>query len=188
MKDCNMSCSNSRVALLTVKEMVHELIACSPNFNAFKDTCDACSKNLLEHAIKPLMSTYFNAAAKNFALLLTRRNGANKLSMKMVKDMKKGRCVNLTKVKNDNEDISAWTCEYCQSALHAHGAVKSGNKSELQARCELLKKLLSCNLDNLITLSKTELRSMSLQLSLPSGSDATKDDLIKNISHVMIHN
>ena len=29
---------------------------------------------------------------------------------------------------------------------------------------------------------------MSLQLSLPSGSDITKDDLIKNISDVMIHN
>ena len=64
----------------------------------------------------------------------------------------------------------------------------SGNKSELQARCKLLKKLLSYRLDNLMTLSKTELRSMSLQLSLPSGSDATKDDLIKNISDVMIHN
>ena len=40
--------------------------------------------------------------------------------------------MNLTKVKNDNEDISAWTCEYCQSALHACGAVKSGDESELQ--------------------------------------------------------
>ena len=89
MKDCSMSCSNSRVALLAVKEMVHESIARAPNFNTFKDTCDACGKNLLEHAIKPLMSTYFNAATKNFALLLTRRNAANKLSMKMVKDMKK---------------------------------------------------------------------------------------------------
>ena len=89
MKDYNMSCSNSRVALLAVKEMAHELIVRSPNFNAFKDTCHCCGKNLLECAIKPLMSTYFNAAAKNFALLLTRRNVANKLSMKMVKDMKK---------------------------------------------------------------------------------------------------
>ena len=182
-----MSCSSSRVALLAIKEMVQEMITSSHHFNAFKGTCHYCDNVLLECAIKPLMNTCFNITANNFTILLNRWNTANKLTMKMVKDQKKmKRHVNLSKNNNDDEDTSAWTCEYCQSVLNSCGAVKQGNKSELHARCELLKNLLSYGLENLISLSKPELRSMAADLTLPFGTEISKDDLIKNVFDVMI--
>ena len=38
-----------------------------------------------------------------------------------------------------------------------------------------------------MSLSKTELRSMSAELTLPFGTETSKDDLIKNVFDVMIH-
>ena len=96
--------------------------------------------------------------------------------------------MNLLKNKNDDEDMSSWSCEYCQSYLKAHKAVQRGNKGELQSRCTLLKKLITCGLQNLMSLSKTELKSMSLQLSLTHSADTSKDELITNISNVLIDN
>ena len=94
--------------------------------------------------------------------------------------------MNLLKNKNDDEDISSWTCEHCQSYLKAHKAAQRGNKGELQSRCTLLKKLITCGLQNLMSLSKTELKSMSLQLSLTHSTDTSKDELITNISNAII--
>ena len=37
-------------------------------------------------------------------------------------------------------------------------------------------------------MSKTDLRQMSANLTLPFGADVSKDDLIINISNVMINN
>ena len=59
------------------------------------------------------------------------------------------------KNKNDDEDVSTWTCEYSQSFLKSHKAVQQKNISEFHTRCELLKKIWSRGLENLISLSKT---------------------------------
>ena len=58
--------------------------------------------------------------------------------------------MNLLKNKNDDEDMSSWTCEHCQSCLKADKAAQRGNKGELQSRCTLLKNLITCRLKNLI--------------------------------------
>ena len=43
-------------------------------------------------------------------------------------------------------------------------------------------------LENLMSMSKTTLRSISTDLTLPFGAEISKDDLILNMSNVMIHN
>ena len=51
----------------------------------------------------------------------------------------------------------------------------------------IVKKLLSYSLENLISLSKIELRSISIELTLPFGAEIPKDDLIKNVSNAIIN-
>ena len=46
---------------------------------------------------------------------------------------------------------------------------------------------MSCSLENLISLSKTELRLMSAELILPFGAEISKDNLIKNVSNTIIN-
>ena len=101
--------------------------------------------------------------------------------------MKKGRHRNIVKNKNDNENISTWIYKYCELFLKLHKVVQQGNKLESYARYELLKKLLSCSLENLISLSKTELKLMSAELILPFGAEISKDNLIKNVSNTIIN-
>ena len=86
------------------------------------------------------MNTCFNITPNNFTLFLNRWKVANKLTMKTVKDMKKGKVREFVKKNNNNdEDISTWACEHSQSVLNSYGVVKQENKSKLHARCELLK-------------------------------------------------
>ena len=89
VNDYFISCSSSRVALLTLKRMVHDIMSNSPIFNAWKGQCHLCRSNLMKHAINPLVTTYFNVSANNFTLVLNRRAVAKKLTLKMVKDLKK---------------------------------------------------------------------------------------------------
>ena len=51
-----------------------------------------------------------------------------------------------------------------------------------------LQKLIQCGLEKLVYISKTELRSMSEELTLPFGSKISKDDLIMNVSNDVINN
>ena len=87
MNDYCVSCFSSRVALIAIKEMFQEMITISHHFNAFNSTCHYCDKILLDHAIKPLTNTHFNITTNNFTLLLNKRNVANRLTMKVVKDV-----------------------------------------------------------------------------------------------------
>ena len=64
--------------------------------------------------------------------------------------------------------------------------MQEGNKNELIERCKLLKFLIENRLENLMAMSKTELKSMPSALSLPHGLDTSKDDTIRNISNVML--
>ena len=107
----------------------------------------------------------------------------------MVKDLKKKeRCENSLKQKNDNEDASTWTCECCEKFLKSHNALQEGNLAKSQSRCVLLKKLISHGFENLMSMSKTDLRQMSANLTLPFDANISRDDLIMNISNVMINN
>ena len=53
---------------------------------------------------------------------------------------------------------------------------------------QFIKKLIQCGLEKLVSLSKTELRSMSEELTLPFGSETSKDYLIMNVSNETINN
>ena len=99
---------------------------------------------------------------------------------------KKKRCVNNEKSKNDAADVSTWTVQHCKSFLKSHGAVQQGNKNELIARCVMLKHLIENDLENLMSLSKTELRSMCVELKLPDAKDMPKDHMIQIVSDAML--
>ena len=120
--------------------------------------------------------------------MLNRRDAAKKLSLKIVKELKKkkNRYVNVAKSKNDAADISTWTCEHCKSFLKSYGAVQQGNRNELINRCVMLKHLIENELETLTSLSKTELRSMCVELKLPDIKDMSKDNMIKSVSDAML--
>ena len=99
---------------------------------------------------------------------------------------KKNRYVNSEKIKNNANDVSTWTCEYCKSFLKSYGAVQQGNKSELIDRCVLLKNLIENGLENLISLPTYELRSMCLKLQFPDTQIMSKDMMIKRVSDTML--
>ena len=61
------------------------------------------------------------------------------------------------------------------------------NQSELRERCALLKCLMSKGFDILMPSAKTALKEMSVDLTLPFGSEMSKDEMIKNVSDVMLN-
>lgn len=92
-------------------------------FNAWKGECRPCHAFVMEHAIKPLVQTYFNVTADNFTMLLNRRELSKNLTMKMVKDLKnKQRHVNSLVSKNDDRDVSSWTCKFSRGFLQGNQA------------------------------------------------------------------
>ena len=50
-----------------------------------------------------------------------------------------------------------------------------------------IKKLIYYDIENLFSVTKKGFRSISDELTLPFGADISKEDLIKNISNVMIN-
>ena len=52
----------------------------------------------------------------------------------------------------------------------------------------VIKKIVSNGLENLVSVSKTELTSMCDDLKFPFGSEISKDNLIENASDTMINN
>ena len=65
-----------------------------------------------------------------------------KLTLKMVKELKKDRYVNSQIQKNNYEDVSTNACEYCALALKSHKANVKVNKTKSHERCLLLKKMI----------------------------------------------
>ena len=88
----------------------------------------------------------------------------------------------MSKDKNDDRDISTWTCDYSRQFLERHGS-QQGNKAELKEICVLLKHLIANVQENLFTLSKIELRCMCTDLKkcvrfyTKNIGDATSDML-----------
>ena len=52
----------------------------------------------------------------------------------------------------------------------------------------VVKKIFSNGLEDVMWLSKTELRSMSAEMTLPLGTETNEDDVINNLSNAMINN
>ena len=70
----------------------------------------------MDCVVNPLLSAFFNVAARNIALVLSRREVGKELTLKMVKELKKKIETQVVKYKkNDDEDASTWTCECCKS-------------------------------------------------------------------------
>ena len=82
--------------------------------------------------------------------------------------------------------MSTWTCEYCKSFLNSYKDLLQVNKNEFIDRCVWLKHLIANGLENMMSLSKTELKSMSPALMLPYGQDLSKDDMIMNVLNLML--
>ena len=83
----------------------------------------------------PLINTFFNVATKKFTMLLNRREGENTLNLKLFEERKKKRHANSLKSKNDDSDVSTWTCEHCKSFSKSHDAIQKGNNQESTHRC-----------------------------------------------------
>ena len=92
------------------------------------------------------------------------------------------------KSKNDVTYPSTWTCDHIKSFLKSHGEVQSVIKAELLDRCHLLIHFIKNDLDNLISLSKPELRSMCAEFQFPVSADISKDNMIKSVSDAMMNN
>ena len=83
-----ISCSSSRVALFTFKEMAHDMTCESTSPNAFKGECRSSHFCITENMIKLLLSTCFKANANKNTLVLSRRVASKNLILKIVKDRK----------------------------------------------------------------------------------------------------
>ena len=114
MNECYLAASSSRIVLTALKEITIEILLKS-RMNNFKEEFKYCNINMQSRCVTPLRSTIFNTTSNNFTLLLNRRNMAQKLTIKMVKEQKKkNRWVHSMKSKNDDKDASAWTGEFCK--------------------------------------------------------------------------
>ena len=87
MNHYHISCSSGWVCLLVLKELVLEILSSTHVINAFNVPCLLCGKEPILNTMKPLFKTFFNIVANNFALLLNRRNVANKITLKLVKKL-----------------------------------------------------------------------------------------------------
>ena len=117
-------------------------------------------------------------------MVLNRKEIANKLTMKMVKELKRKNRYEKSKiVKNDNENVLSWTVKYCQTFLKSHDAVCNGSLDVLHKRCLLLKKLISNDMEYLMSVSKRDLGDLCASLNLPKG---TKDEMIESVSNDML--
>ena len=89
MKEHCKSCSSIKITLITIKTLINDAINESPSLNSSKGDCVSCSCNMNNSIVKPLMSTFFNVSAHTFIMTLNRKEMANKLIIKIVKELKK---------------------------------------------------------------------------------------------------
>lgn len=101
-------CSSSCVALITLKQMLLDMIKDSTMFNHAARHYNLHNANRF-HAITMLL-TFFNILTNNFTILLNRREMTKKTTLKIVKDQKtKNRCINEKKSNNIDMDVTTWT-------------------------------------------------------------------------------
>ena len=104
----------------------------------------------------------------------------------MVKTVKKqGKYVNLTKIKNDENDHSTWSHSKCKEYLAEYGVMKTGKLEVLRRRCNLYHLLVRKNLQYVLNLTKIEAREAYRSLSLLEGSRA---DMVEKIGNTLLNN
>ena len=127
-----------------------------------------------------------NTCANNMTMIMNRIEGAKKHSLRMVKTAKKqGKHVNLTKIKNDENDHSTWSYSNCKEHLTGHGIMKTGKLEALRRRCNLHHLLVRKKLQHVLKLTKTEARKACESLSLLEGSRA---DMVEKIGNALLNN
>ena len=105
--ECYLSCSSSHAVLITLKDIIYEIVSKSFVLNAFKGGCKCFNSDVLSRFIKPLTNEIFNATANYFTILLNRRDAVKKLSLKMAKEIKrKNRHVSCMKFMDGDMDAS----------------------------------------------------------------------------------
>ena len=73
----------------------------------------------------------------------------------------------------------------CKSFLWLHKGLLTGNIKVLRQRCILLSKLIEHDLQNIISLSVSELRKMCNDLNIQAG---TKDKMVERMFTILVNN
>ena len=185
LKVIKKSAHSSSAALSALRSLASEKIHKLVSGKCIEIACEECysSSKFVMH--KHITRTLFNMGVNNFTMLLNRKENSLKLNLKLVKLLKqKDNYSERSKSPNDStEVIRKWTIKMCKENLKLHNAPQTGNLCVLQDRCILLRKLENHNLQLLFSQSIKELSNMSKNLHLPKG---TKDEMVKNISEVII--
>ena len=106
MKEYYSSYSSSRMGLITFKKIISDSIDILPSLNCLQGICESYGSDIRNTIVKPLINTFFNVSANNFTLVLNKKEIANKLTIKMVKELKRKNLYENTKlIKNDNENV-----------------------------------------------------------------------------------
>jgi len=178
---------SSSAALSALRLLIHEKVGQCVSSKIFEVTCKSCYLSSKMPLRDSIISTMFNIGANNFTMLLNRRENGLKISMKMVKLLKsKDTYLEIHhSFESESECIKKWTIKRCKEKLKLHKASQTGNLKILQERCILLNTLIQHNLQLLFSQSMNELSLMSKHLHLTKG---TKDEMVRNISNVIICN
>lgn len=183
MKSLMQSASLSRVELRTLRRIVEEKVSKCDAMRILCSSCQVCGSNRMSCVCTYLTNTLFNIGANNFTMLLNRKENAKKISLKVVKLMKQKNSHQGGDLDNTSQtDPNKWTGNEYKSFLRLHNGLLSGNVKTLQDRCVLLKKLIGCDLQHLISMSTAELRKLCNDLKLIAGN---KDEMTKSIFSVL---
>ena len=74
---------------MTFKKIISDSIDATPSFEYLRGTCESHSCDMKNTIVKPLINNLFNVSANDFTLALNRKEIANKLTMKMMKELKR---------------------------------------------------------------------------------------------------
>ena len=83
------------------------------------------------------------------------------------------------------KNTDKWTGNDCKSFLQLHKGLLTGNIKVLRQRCILLSKLIEHDLQNIISLSVSELWKMCNDLNIQAG---TKDEMVERVFAVLVNN
>ena len=185
MKLLMESTSSSRVGLRTIRRIISKKVSECDALKCLNCVCEVCGCCRQAQLCDFLIGTLFNVSANNFTLLMNRRETAKKMSLKMVKMQKQKQMYHSSKTSGIGaNDTDEWTGNDCKSFLRLHKGLLTGNIKVLRQRCILLSKLIEHDLQNIISLSVSELRKMCNDLKIQAG---TKDELVERVFSVLVN-
>ena len=74
MNERYLAASSSRIVLTALDEIIMDMLLKSHLHNAFKGECKHCKLKTRARRMTPFMTTIFKTPAKNFTVLLNRKN------------------------------------------------------------------------------------------------------------------